>query len=183
MAELSTIARPYAEALFQAASADKSAAGALDRWLPVIEELGSVAGHPEVAKLVGDPQLASERTFGLLTGLMKTELPAAAANFLKLVIDNGRIAVLPEVARQFRRLKNASEGAADCLIESAFPLSDQQVADLLWSLSRKFALKLKPQVKVVPELIGGVRISVDDHVLDSTVKTRLAEMQAALTAA
>lgn len=183
MAELSTIARPYAEALFQAASADKSAAGALDRWLPVVEELASVAGHPEVARLVGDPKLANERIYGLLSGLMKTELPAAAVNFLKLLIDNGRIAVMPEVARQFRRLKNAAEGAADCLIESAFPLDEKQVNDLLWGLSRKFSLKLKPQVKVVPELIGGVRITVDDHVLDSTVKTRLAEMQAALTAA
>lgn len=183
MAELSTIARPYAEALFQAARADRSAAGALDRWFAVVEELASVAGHPEVARLVGDPQLADDRIYGLLTGLMKTELPPAAANFLKLVIDNGRLAALPEVARQFRRLKNASEGAADCLIESAFPLGEQQVGELVWGLSRKFGLKLKPAVKVDAELIGGVRITVGDHVLDSTVKTRLAEMQAALTAA
>ena len=87
------------------------------------------------------------------------------------------------IARQFRRLKNESEGAADCLIESAFPLSEQQAQDLLWGLSRKFGLKLRPEVKVDPELIGGVRVTVGDHVLDSSVKTRLAQMHAALTAA
>jgi F-type H+-transporting ATPase subunit delta len=92
------------------------------------------------------------------------------------------LAVLSEVAKQFRQRKNAAEGAADCLIESAFPLADGQLDELLWGLSRKFGLKLKPEVKVDPELIGGVRVTVGDHVLDGTVKARLAEMQAALTA-
>lgn len=183
MAELSTIARPYAEALFAAAAADRSAAGALDRWLAVAEDLASVASHPEVATVVGDPNLSSEQIYGLLTGLMKSAPPKAVENFLKLVIENGRLAALPEMAAQFRRLKNASEGAADCLIESAFELNEQQIAELVWGMSRKFGLQLRPQVKVDPELIGGVRITVGDRVLDSTVKTRLAEMQAALTAA
>jgi F-type H+-transporting ATPase subunit delta len=183
MAELSTIARPYAEALFAAAAADQSAAGVLDRWLAVTEELAAVAAHPDVATVVGDPNLSGEQVYGVLTGLLESPPPQAAENFLKLVIENGRLAALPEVAAQFRRLKNAAEGAADCLIESAFELTEAQTAELVWGLSRKFGLKLKPHVKVDPELIGGVRVTVGDHVLDSTVKARLAEMQAALTAA
>lgn len=182
MAELSTIARPYAEALFAAASADRSAAGALDRWLPVVAEMAAVARHPEVAQVVNDPKLGNAQVYELMRGLIKSPLPPAAENFLKLVVDNGRLAVLPEVARQFRALKNGTEGQADCLIESALPLSDEQVKDLLWSLSRKFGLKLIPEVRVDPDLIGGVRVSVGDHVLDTTVKARLAQMQAALTA-
>jgi F-type H+-transporting ATPase subunit delta len=182
MAELSTIARPYAEALFAAAASDKSAAGVLDQWLPVVSEMASVAHHPEVAQLVSDPNLGGEQVLALVRGLIKSKLPIAAENFLKLVVDNGRLAVLPEVARQFRALKNEAEGQADCLIESALPLADEQIKDLLWSLARKFGLKLLPEVKVDPELIGGVRVSVGDHVLDYTVKTRLAQMQAALTA-
>lgn len=183
MGEISTIARPYAEALFEAAQADRSAAGVLDQWLDYVDELAAVAGNAEVAEVIGDPNLSSDQIYGVLTGLVKQKLPIAAENFLRLVIENGRANVLPEVARQFRQLKNRSEGAADCLIESAFPLSEEQVHELLWGLSRKFGLKLKPAVKVDPELIGGVRVSVGDHVLDSTVKTRLAEMHAALTAA
>ena len=182
MAELSTIARPYAEALFAAAQSDKSAAGVLDQWLPVVNEMAAVAQHPEVAQVVNDPKLGAEEVYALVRGLIKSTLPIAAENFLKLIVDNGRLTVLPEVARQFRALKNEAEGRADCLIESALPLADEQVKDLLWSLSRKFGLKLIPEVQIDPELIGGVRVSVGDHVLDYTVKTRLAQMQAALTA-
>jgi F-type H+-transporting ATPase subunit delta len=182
MAELSTIARPYAEALFAAASSDKSAAGVLDQWLHVVAEMAAVARHDEVARIVSDPNLGAGRVYDLVRGLIKSPLPIAAENFLRLVVDNGRLATLPEVARQFRAMKNAAEGQADCLIESALPLAEQQVHDLLWSLSRKFGLKLIPEVKVDPELIGGVRVSVGDHVLDDTIKTRLAKMHAALTA-
>ncbi len=182
MAELSTIGRPYAEALFAAASGDKPAAGALDQWLDVVAEMAAVAQHPEVAQVVGDPNLGAGRVYDLVRGLIKAPLPAAAENFLRLVIDNGRLPALPEVARQFRAMKNAAEGRADCLIESALALTDEQVKDLLWGLSRKFGLTLIPEVKVDPELIGGVRVSVGDHVLDDTVKTRLAKMHAALTA-
>ena len=182
MAELSTLARPYAEALFAAAASDKSATGVLDQWLPLVAEMAAVAQHAEGARVVNDPKLSEVQVYDLVRGLIKSKLPIAAENFLKLVVENGRLAVVPEVAKQFRRLKNEAEGTADCLVESALPLSDEQVKDLLWSLSRKFGLKLIAEVKVDPELIGGVRVSVGDHVLDTTVKTRLAQMQAALTA-
>ena len=182
MAELSTIARPYAEALFAAASNDRSAAGVLDQWLSVVAEMAAVAEHAEVAQVVGDPNLGAARVYELVRGLIKTPLPSAAENFLKLVVDNGRLAALPEVARQFRAMKNAAEGQADCLIESALPLSEGEIKDLLGGLSRKFGLKLIPEIKVDPELIGGVRVSVGDHVLDDTIKARLAKMHAALTA-
>jgi F-type H+-transporting ATPase subunit delta len=182
MAELSTIARPYAEALFAAASSDNAAEGVLDRWLAVIDEMAVVTGHPEVAQVVNDPKLGGPQVYDLVRGLVKAPLPPAAENFLRLVVDNGRLAALPEVARQFRAMKNAAEGQADCLIESALPLSEAQVGDLLGSLSRKMGLKLIPQVKVDPELIGGVRVSVGDRVLDDTIKTRLTKMHAALTA-
>jgi F-type H+-transporting ATPase subunit delta len=182
MAELSTIARPYAEALFAAASSDRSAAGMLDQWLDVVAEMAAVAGNEEVQQVVNDPKLGSQQVYDLVRGLIKSPLPGAAENFLKLAVDNGRLAALPEVARQFRAMKNAAEGQADCLIESALPLADEQVRDLLWSLSRKFGLKLIPAIKVDPELIGGVRVSVGDHVLDDTIKARLARMHSALIA-
>jgi F-type H+-transporting ATPase subunit delta len=181
MAELSTIARPYAEALFAAASGDKSA-GVLDQWLPLVAEMAAVARHDEVARVVGDPNLDARQVFDLVRGLVRSPLPPAAENFLKLVVDNGRLAALPEVARQFRAMKNAADGQADCLIESALPLTDEQVHDLLRGLSRKFGLKLIPEVRVDPGLIGGVRVSVGDHVLDDTIKSRLAQMHSALTA-
>lgn len=179
MAELSTIARPYAEALFSVA---QGTGESLEGWRTAVDELANLMSHPQVADVVADPNLDHAQVFGLLTGMMKGTLPAAGINFLKLLIENQRLAALPEVAAQFRQLKNRAEGVADCLIETAFPLSDAQIADLLASLSRKFGQKLKPEVRVNAGLIGGVRATVGDQVLDSSVRARLTDMQTALTA-
>ncbi|HQR21447.1 MAG TPA: F0F1 ATP synthase subunit delta [Burkholderiaceae bacterium] len=179
MAELSTVARPYAEALFSVA---KASGQSLDAWQSAADELAALMAHPQVAEVVADPNLDHAQVFGLLSGMMKAPLPEAGGNFLKLLIENQRLAVLPEVAMQFRRLKNDAEGVADCLIETAFPLNDAQVADLLGALVSKFGRKLKPEVRVNSQLIGGVRATVGDQVLDGSVRARLTDMQTALTA-
>ena len=179
MAELSTIARPYADALFETARASGEG---LERWLAVVEELAALMSHPQVAQVVADPKLGDAQVVDLLASLVKQPLPANGTNFLKLLVANQRLAVLPEVAVQFRQLKNEAEGVADCLIESAFPLSDGQVSDLLAALSKRFGTRLRPSVQVNPALIGGVRIAVGDQVLDNSVRARLNQMQTALTA-
>lgn len=179
MAELSTIARPYAEALFAVA---QGSGETLDGWLAALGDLAALMSNPQVAEVVADPNLDHAQVYGLLSGMMRAPLPALGGNFLKLLIDNQRLAVLPEVAAQFGRLKNRAEGVADCLIESAFPLSEAQVGDLLGALAKRFGQRLKPQVRVNPALIGGVRVTVGDQVLDSSVRARLTDMQTALTA-
>jgi F-type H+-transporting ATPase subunit delta len=179
MAELSTIARPYADALFDIA---RSSGESLDTWLATVEELAGLMKHPQVAEVVADPKLADAQVVELLASLMKRPLAQTATNFLKLLVTNQRLAVMPEVAVQFRQLKNQAEGVADCLIETAFPLADGQVTDLLASLSKRFGTKLRPTVQVNPALIGGVRIAVGDQVLDNSVRARLNQMHTALTA-
>jgi F-type H+-transporting ATPase subunit delta len=179
MAELSTIARPYAEALFKAAQ--ESGQG-LDSWLQLAGALAAVASQSQVEQIVADPKVTDAQLFELLSGLLGSKLPEHGARFLKLLIENRRLEVLPEVALQFRKLKNAAEGAADCLVESAFALTDAQVAELLASLSKKFGVRLIPTVRTNPELIGGVRVVVGDQVLDGSVRAQLNQMQTALTA-
>lgn len=179
MAELSTIARPYAQALFESARAD----GSLVAWVEAADELAALTAHPRVAEVIADPKLGSKQVFELLTGMLKSKLPANGSNFLNTLIDNGRLTAMPEIAHQLRTLKNAAEGVADCLIETAFPLSDAQINELVGPLTKRFGLKLKPEVRVDPELIGGVRIAVGDHVLDTSVRSRLQAMKAALMAA
>jgi F-type H+-transporting ATPase subunit delta len=177
MAELSTIARPYAEALFSTASAQKAA----DAWLPQLQALEQAVSEPAVASLTGDPRLSNEQKFDLISAVIGGKLPPPLAAFLKLVIDNDRLPALPEVASQFRRLKNDADGTDDCLIESAFALSDVQLADLIKRLGSKFPRRLKPQVRLEPQLIGGVRVSVGDRVLDGSVRARLDAMRIQLT--
>ena len=179
MAELPTIARPYAEALFAAARADMSQAAT---WQSALDALAALVADTGVASLLSNPQISDARRFELLTGLTKQALASQIAELLKLIIENGRLAALPEVAEQFRTLINESQGVAQCIIESAFPVSSEDLASLVAALRRRFPLNLKPEVRVDPQLIGGVRVTVGDRVLDNSVRARLRAMQAQLTA-
>ena len=107
----------------------------------------------------------------------------AAKNLLRMVIDNGRLVALPEIAAQFQALVDARTGVSQATIESAFPIDATQVADVKAAMERRFARKLETSVVVVPELIGGVRVVVGDEVLDTSIRARLEQMKAALTAA
>ncbi|MCQ0031723.1 F0F1 ATP synthase subunit delta [Burkholderia glumae] len=179
MAEFATIARPYAEALFRVAEAGDVAA-----WSTLVEELAQVAQLPEVKSVASSPKVAREQIAELLLAAVKSPLAgsAEAKNFVRMLVDNHRIVLLPEIAVQFDALKNAREGAADVQIVSAFPLEGAPLAELVASLERKFSRKLKAAVEVDASLIGGVRVTVGDEVLDTSVRARLASMQAALTA-
>ena len=103
MAELSTIARPYADALFDAAQASGEG---LERWLVIVEELAGLMSHPQVAEVVADPKLGDSQVVDLLAGMVRQPLPSGGTNFLKLLVANQRLEVLPQVAVQFRLLKN-----------------------------------------------------------------------------
>lgn len=178
MAELSTIARPYAEALFSAVRSENT----LDQWTDLLSEMTQVAEHPEVREILSVPGLSNQQRYELFTGLMKTPLSDKARNFLELLIDNGRILVLPSVAEQFEVLKHQLEGSELAHITSAYELNPEQLKDLLSALEKKFGLKLEPEVTVDASLIGGVRVMVGDQVLDTSVQAQLARMRDTLAA-
>jgi F-type H+-transporting ATPase subunit delta len=180
MAELATIARPYAEALFRVAET-----GDLAGWSTFVGELAQVARLPEVESVASSPKVSRQQIVDLLLAAVKSPLAqdnAQAKNFVGMLAENHRLSLLPEIAVQFDELKNAREGAADAHIVSAFPLEGEQLNDLVASLERKFKRKLKAVVEVDQSLIGGVRVTVGDEVLDTSVRARLASMQTALTA-
>lgn len=176
MAEIATIARPYAEALFKAAGADTAGAAA---WL---DELAAIASNEQLRQFADNPNATLEQVHGVVTGVLKSALPSMGQNFLRTVIENGRLAVLPEIAEQFRLLKNAQAGASDAIVHSAFEIDAAALADLAGVLEKRFGRKLNLQVQLQPDLIGGVRVVVGDEVLDTSVKARLEQMKAALTA-
>jgi len=176
MAELATIARPYAEALFQVSRADLDATEA---WL---QELAVIAADPVLQQFAQDPRVTAQQVYDLIAGVAKTALPPQAQNFLRTVIDNGRLGALPEMAAQFRALKNAQGGSSDALVYSAFPIEGATLAELTATLEKRFGRKLNVKVELDPALIGGIRVVVGDEVLDTSVKARLEQMKAALTA-
>ena len=178
MAELSTIARPYAEAAFRTAKDAK----ALPAWNDLLAELAAVADRPEMRALVSNPKITADQLYGVFAGVVKSPLNQQGQNFLRLLIENSRVDALPEMAAQFAVLKNAEEGKADAEITSAFALTDAQVAELVAGLTRKFGKTLTPHVSVDQSLIGGVRVVVGDHVFDTSVKAQLERMKTVLTA-
>ena len=177
MAELATIARPYAEALFRVALPGK-----LNSWAELLSGLAPVASVPEFQALTNDPRISRATMRDTMLAALKGGVDDEAKNLVATLVDNGRLMLLPEIEQQFHALKNAHESTADAEIVSAFPMSDAQVADLLAALQKKFGRKLVPHVSVDQSLIGGVRVTVGDEVLDSSVKARLQNMQTVLTA-
>ena len=176
MAEIATIARPYAEALFKASAADLSTVAA---W---VEELAVIAANPQLQQFADSPKVSVAQVFDVVAGVAKTPLNEPAKNFLRTVIANGRLSVLPEIAAQFRALKNAQSGSSDAVVYSAFAIEGAALADVAATLEKRFGRKLNVTVQLQPELIGGIRVVVGDEVLDTSVKARLEQMKVALTA-
>lgn len=177
MAELATVARPYAEALFRVAQTGDMAA-----WSELVSQLAQVGANPDVQAFAANPNVGANDLVAALSSLVKAPVTPEATNFLTMLAENGRVALLPEIGAQFQTLKNAQQGAADAEIASAFALSETQVAQLLGTLEKKFGRKLNPTVTVDPSLIGGVRVVVGDEVLDTSVRAKLQQMHAALVA-
>ena len=180
MAELATIARPYAEALFKACAG--SAGVDLTATAAWADELAAIAANPQMRALADNPKFNAEQVFGVFTSVARSPLSDMAKNFLSTVIDNGRVEELPEIAAQFRALVNRSKGSSDAVVYSAFPLDAAALADLGSTLEKRFGRKLNLSEKRDESLIGGVRVVVGDEVLDTSVKARLEQMKAALTA-
>ncbi len=176
MAELATLARPYAEALFKSGQAHGTDA------TPWLDQLAAVAGNAQLNQFADNPKVTAGQVFDLVGSVVKVELPETARNFLRTVIDNGRLSVLPEIAHQYRALRNAVGGSADAVVYSAFPIDGAALADLGATLEKRFGRRLNLRVELEAELIGGIRVVVGDEVLDTSVKARLQQMRAALTA-
>lgn len=176
MAEVATIARPYAEAIFGLAHK----AQALPAWSRLLATLAEVAAHSEVQACIGNPNLSAERLYGLFVSLSREELSAEAQNFLRVLIENDRLALLPQIRGTFEALKNEQEGVVDANITSAFPLDDAQLAGLVVDLEQRFKRRINAHVNVDRELIGGVRIAVGDEVIDGSVRGKLAAMASGL---
>jgi F-type H+-transporting ATPase subunit delta len=177
MAELATLARPYAEALFQVAQK-----GDLRQASEQLDAMAVVAANAQLRQFADAPKSGATQVFEVITSVVKAPLSDASKNLLRTVIDNGRISVLPEIAAQFHVLVNERSGVSDAVIYSAFPIEPAQLGDVVASLEKRFKRKLNATVQVQPDLIGGIRVVVGDEVLDTSVKARLEQMKAALTA-
>ena len=178
MAEAVTIARPYAEAAF--AFADAS--GTLAKWAQGLDAVAHLAAHPDMHAAIGNPRLTDEQLYGLFASLCGDALEKEMQNFVNVLIENGRLTLAPEILALFLALKNEREGVVEAEVFTAFEMDKAQLADLVARLEKKTGRKVRAQVVVDRELIGGVKIVMGDKVIDGSARAQLGALESALKA-
>jgi len=172
MAEAVTIARPYGVAVFRLAKEKK----ALTQWSEMLGLAAAVAADDQMRSIIEDPKLASadvEKSFLAVCG---DKLNEAGVNLIKLLVEYGRLALLPEIAAVFEELKAQEEGTLKAEITAATAMDKGQVEAVVKKLEARFGKKVEASVVVDPEIIGGNKIVVGDTVIDASVRGRLQEL-------
>lgn len=172
MAELTTIARPYAEAAFALAQE----AGALPVWTTMLRYVRAVVADPAMARALDNPKLTAGDKEALLLSVCGEKLDVLGRRFVRVLVEADRIALLPQIVEQFDALRNDAEGVAMARIESAFPLTDAQLAELTAALEKRYGKRVEATVEIEPALLGGARITVGDAVIDASVRAQLQSM-------
>lgn len=175
MAKNITLARPYADAAFQLARATN----ALGPWQQALDRMAAVAADAQMVECITNPRLLPAQVAQLFLDVVGS-VSAEQQNFVRLLVDNERLQVLPEIRDLYVELKNGQEGVQEADIASAFPLDDATLKNLVAELEARFKCKIQATVSLDPELIGGVRIAVGDQVIDASVRGKLASMATAL---
>ena len=176
MSEAITIARPYAQAAFDEAQK----LNALREWSEMLLSLAQAVNHPEVQAAVSNPRVPAVQIAGLMDALLGTSASVQQRNFVRIVVDNRRLLVLPEIAELFEARKAEAEKSVNVVVDSAFELSAAQQDKIAASLKKRLAREIKLTCNVKKELLGGVVIRAGDKVIDGSALTRLAEMANAL---
>lgn len=169
MAELATLARPYANAVFDLARADQ----ALDGWSRMLTFLAVVAEDPRVRSLLDSPDLPSEVKGHKLAELCGDELNDKARNLVGLLARNKRLDVIDELRAQFEERKAEAERVLEVEVVTAYELSEEQSEKLRNALQRKFDREVSLSGRVDPEVIGGAVIRAGDTVIDASLRGRL----------
>ncbi len=178
MAEISTIARPYAVAAYKLGREQN----ALGKWSEMLGFAAAVANDTQIKAYIQDPKVVSgdlQTTFLKVCG---DQLNENGQNLVKVLVEYGRLSILPEIASAFEALKAQDEGTLDAEIIAASKPSAAEVKDLVTRLEAKFGKKIEASVSVDPELIGGIKIVVGDTVIDASVKGQLQNLAYTLTA-
>jgi len=176
MAELNTVARPYTKAAFEYAVK----AGSLDQWATMLSTTATVVADAKVAQVLSSAALTSEQKAATLVAVLGDELDQGGKNFVALLAEYGRLALLPEIATQFKKLKAAQEASIEVDLTTAFEMADEQQQKLAQALSTKLGRDVQVTVQVDKTILGGVVVRTDDLVIDGSVRARLAKLAEAM---
>lgn len=176
MADNNTIGRPYAQAAFDTANE----AGELAAWSESLTVAGALLADGQVAEYLSNPALNDEKRLAFLTGLfgkaggkLLSGDDKRGRNFLKLLLEYDRIAVLPEIAAHFEALKAETENSVDVTVTSSTPLSQDKQDAIAKALEKRLGRSVKMSTKIDETLIGGAVIKAGDVVIDGSLRARL----------
>jgi F-type H+-transporting ATPase subunit delta len=177
MAELVTIARPYAQAVFSLAKEK----GQLAPWSEMLRFMAEVWSNDQMQLALANPKFTKHDVERFLLGICAERLDGAARNLLTILVRNDRLTALPHIVALYEQLREQYENIVEATVDTAFPLSDQQLASLVAKFERRTGHKVEATVAVAPELIGGVTVRIGDDVWDASVRGQLDHMATALT--
>jgi F-type H+-transporting ATPase subunit delta len=177
MAEPVTIARPYAEAAFRLGRDS----GSLEQWSEMLALLDAITSDPQAQAGMDDPNVTREAVERFIFGIAGERLDGHARNLVQVLIQNGRLELVPHIRTLFEEQRREHEGVLEVRIVSALPMSDDEVRELVRGLETKYRRKVSAKVDIDRELIGGVRLLIGDKVIDATVRGRLDAMAVTLT--
>jgi F-type H+-transporting ATPase subunit delta len=176
MAEIATVARPYAEAAFKAALENGTLAAASDGLALV----AAIARDPQMRSVQLDPKVSPQQKKELIFAVAGDRLDGNVRNLVSVLVDNRRGVLMEQIAQQFEELKREHERVLTARITSAQPLTDAQRADIVAALERRYGKKIEAELDVDPQLLGGARVQIGDQVIHASVRDALAQMAAAL---
>ena len=178
MAEISTIARPYAVAAYQLGKEKK----ALKQWSEMLSFVAQVVSDPQMKAYIEDPKVNAADLEAKLIKVCDDRLNQHGQNLIKVLVEYGRLSVLPAISTAFEELKAQDEGTLDAQIIAAAKPSAAETKDLVKRLEAKFGKKIEASVSVDPEIIGGIKIIVGDTVIDASVQGQLQNLAYTLSA-
>ena len=181
MAENSGIARPYAEAAFELARD----AGQLTGWSDTLHAAGYAVADESLARIIDTPGMDDSVVVGIIADVCKQAVTAEVDegrmhNLLRLLAENGRLPVLPEIALQFDKLKTEVENSIDVVLTAALPVDDAQQAKIIEALKKRFGRDVNLHFKLDENLIGGARLQAGDLVIDGSIRTGLEKLSSSL---
>jgi F-type H+-transporting ATPase subunit delta len=176
MAELHTLARPYAKAAFELARES----AALPRWSQTLKTLSAVVADARVSSLLSDPRLSRGDVVGLLGQALGDQLDKQAGNFLGLLAENKRLAALPAIAEEYETLRAAAEQRVDVEITTAVAVAEQQQQALIAAIHKRLAREVRVAWKTDAALVAGAVIRAGDLVIDGSIAGELAHLRQAV---
>lgn len=176
MAELTTLARPYARAAFEAANAGDG----LARWSEMLQLTAGIAQNSDMQTLLASPEHDSQYKAGLFLEICGDRLNRAGSNFIKLLAENQRLDLIPEIAEVYEELRADAEKTVEAEMISAFEVNDEQRQKIAAALSQRLSRDVVLNCTTDPSLVGGAIIRAGDLVIDGSARGKLAQLESSL---